>query len=86
MPVPRAILLLKLIPPPLPVWVGEEDGADGDKVGEPLTESVLEALEPPISVVVGPTPAGEGGDTELLGISVSDPAAIIVVNWDSIPF
>jgi hypothetical protein len=74
MPLPRAILLLNPIPPPLPVWVGEEDGVD-DKEGESLTEPVLKALETPVSVVVGPVPADEVGDTELLRVSVSDPMA-----------
>jgi hypothetical protein len=85
MPAPRAILLLNQIPPPLPVWAGEEDGVD-DKEGESLTETVLEVLETPISVVVGPAPADKVGDTELLGVSVSDSASVAPVAWASVPF
>jgi hypothetical protein len=75
MPVPRAILSPKLSPPPLPVWVGEEDGDEGDEEEESLTDPEFEMLENPISVVVGAVPTDEVGDTELLGVSVGVPVA-----------
>ena len=47
---------------------------------------MLEALEARILVVRGPAPANEVEATQLLGVSVSDSAAVVVVGWDSMPF
>jgi hypothetical protein len=44
-----------------------------------LTDLEVEGLENSVSVVVGAAPADEAGETELLGVSVGVPVAVVAV-------